>query len=116
MDKVNRSEEGSAKSKLDSKLDDLNRDVSLAIDLAQGLEAVNSEYTATAFALVSLAEQRLACEVEYAGVEWTIAWRGAIRAAVKSGDTERARNLIEHLKVNFQIDPEFVGELEALLS
>lgn len=98
-----------------SKLDDLNGEVSSAIRFAEGLEDVNSEYTSTAYEALSLAEHRLANELAYGEVEWVIAWRGAVRAAVKAGNVERAKNLIEHLKVNFQIDQKFAGELEALL-
>jgi len=98
-----------------SKVDDLNRDVTSAIRFAEQLEDVKSEYTPEAYAKVSLVEQLLASELTYGTAEWAIAWRGAVRAAVKAGDVERAKALISNLTVNCNIEAEFANELNALL-
>jgi len=96
-------------------IDDLNREVTSAIRFAEELEEVKSEYTPAAWARVSFAEHYLANQLEFGTNEWKIAWRGAVRAAVKSGNVERAKNLIEHLKVSLQVSRKFSGELEALI-
>ncbi|HEY9585211.1 MAG: hypothetical protein A3D65_02385 [Candidatus Lloydbacteria bacterium RIFCSPHIGHO2_02_FULL_50_13] len=98
-----------------SKLDDLNHEVTLAIHLAEGLKSDKSTYTRTAYELVSLAELRLASELECGGVEWIVACRGVILAAVQSGSRVRARSRLEELKAEFPISPKLLGELDALI-
>lgn len=98
-----------------SRLDDLNRDVTSTILFAEQLEAVGSEYASEAFALVSLAEQRLATELEYGSGESNLAWRGAVRAALKSGNMKRANGLITYLKCQVSRDSALIAELVEML-
>lgn len=93
-----------------------NRQVTSAIMMAEGLEAIKSEFIQAAWAQVSFDEHYLANQLEFGTSEWKLAWRGAIRAAMKAGNVERARNLITHLKVNLQVSQTFSAELEALLA
>ena len=98
-----------------TKLDELNKNVTHRIISAEQLEEVNSPYAKSAWLSVSYAEHYLANELEFGSMEWKIAWRGAISAAVKAGDLNRAENLIAFLVINFDIDAEMLAQLNALL-
>ena len=50
------------------------------------------------------------------GAQWKEAWKKTLSAAVKSGNIERAKRIVTHLKVNLKADSVFITELEGLLS
>lgn len=94
----------------------LNEEVSRAIRIAERLEDTKSMEAPAAFALVSVIEQCLAHEHPFGGAEWMLAWRGAVRAAVKAGNIERANILIEHLHGTRLVGARFITELRKIVS
>jgi len=95
---------------------DLNTKVTEAILKAEALEAkdARSPETRSAFNNLSILEQQLA---KQAGTteERNIARRGSIRAALKAGDIERARQLLYLYEDSPEFDARSNKEMRALV-
>lgn len=77
-------------------LDDLNLLVTQAIRRAELLEELGAPTVKEAWAEVSLIEEQLALKQEASSAGGYFARRGAVNAAFKAGDVDRAEMLLEY--------------------
>jgi hypothetical protein len=74
-------------------LDDLNRDVTVAIVMAEQFEDTGNDGCTEAYRKVSALEEQIAEHPDVQTIEREVSRRGAINAAEKAGDVDRASTL-----------------------
>jgi two-component system nitrogen regulation response regulator NtrX len=90
--------------------------VTEAIRRAEALEAADAEKAAIAYRDVSFLEEQIAGLFGPAEPEGAIARRGAVRAAISSGDFARAKELVAKFSIEVGLNEELRSDLEQLVN
>jgi cobalamin biosynthesis protein CbiD len=98
-----------------SEIDFLNQLVSSGIKLAEGLEDTDSRFAKAGYEVLWQIEARLASLHPAASLEGQVARRGAVSAALKAEDSERAKELVARYLRDEDVDEQLRSELTALL-
>lgn len=98
-----------------SQLDELNGQVTEAIMIAEQLEDIGDPEAQTAYGQASILEEQIAAITANSSYEGQVARRGAVRAAVKSGNFERAGRLVAAYTAEPDVDPELSAGLRDLM-
>lgn len=104
-----------AKKHRETQVDELKTQVTEAIIKAERLDDSGDPEAQSAYAEVSVIEEQLAGLLPNSSFEGQIARRGAVRAAIKAGDIERAESLVDTFLGEVGIDQQLVEELQAFM-